>query len=99
MSRRLNCGGDAVAESFFSNLKKERIKKRIYKTSDLAKEDIFDYIEELHNRTRSHSHLGGVSLEWEGFEAASKWGSGLSMKDGGVQSRCAFVVSICLHFI
>jgi putative transposase len=37
MSRRGNCWDNAVAESFFSSLKKERIKKRIYKTRDLAK--------------------------------------------------------------
>lgn len=61
MSRRGNCWDNAVAESFFSSLKKERIKKRIYKTRDLAKEDIFDYIEAFYNRTRRHSHLGGVS--------------------------------------
>ena len=30
MSRRGNCWDNAVAESFFSSLKKERIKKRIY---------------------------------------------------------------------
>jgi len=30
MSRRSNCWGNAVAESFFSSLKKERIRKRIY---------------------------------------------------------------------
>ena len=32
MSRRGNCWDNAVAESFFSSLKKERIRKRIYKT-------------------------------------------------------------------
>src|ERR1700688_2306848 len=31
MSRRGNCYDNAVAESFFPRLKKERIKKRIYK--------------------------------------------------------------------
>lgn len=36
MSRRGNCWDNAVAESFFSSLKKERIRKRIYKTRDLA---------------------------------------------------------------
>ena len=76
MSRRGNCWDNAVAESFFSSLKKERIKKRIYKTRDLAKADIFDYIEMFYNRTRRHSHLGGVSPE--AFEAASKTGSGVS---------------------
>lgn len=69
MSRRGNCWDNAVAESFFSSLKKERIRKRIYKTRDLAKADIFDYIEVFYNRTRRHSHLGGVSPE--AFESAS----------------------------
>jgi putative transposase len=69
MSRRGNCWDNAVAESFFSSLKKERIKKRIYKTRDLAKADVFDYIEMFYNRVRRHTHLGGVSPE--AFERAS----------------------------
>jgi putative transposase len=69
MSRRGNCWDNAVAESFFSSLKKERIRKRIYKTRDLAKADIFDYIEMFYNCTRRHGHLGGVSPE--AFERAS----------------------------
>ena len=76
MSRRGNCWDNAVAESFFSSLKKERIKKRIYKTRDMAKADIFNYIEMFYNRTRRHSHLGGVSPE--AFEAASQRGSVVS---------------------
>lgn len=36
MSRRGNCWDNAVVESFFSSLKKERIRKRIYKTRDMA---------------------------------------------------------------
>jgi putative transposase len=69
MSRRGNCWDNAVAESFFSSLKKERIKKRVYKTRSLARADIFDYIESFYNRIRRHSHIGGVSPE--AFEAAS----------------------------
>ena len=69
MSRRGNCWDNAVAESFFSTLKKERVKKRIYKTRDMARADIFDYVEVFYNRQRRHSHLGGVSPE--AFEAAS----------------------------
>ena len=69
MSRRGNCWDNAVVESFFSSLKKEQIKKRIYKTRDLAREDIFDYIEVFYNRRRRHSYLGGVSPE--AFEHAS----------------------------
>jgi putative transposase len=69
MSRRGNCWDNAVAESFFSSLKKERIRRHVYRTRDLAKADIFEYIEMFYNRTRRHSHLGGVSPE--AFEAAS----------------------------
>ena len=70
MSRRGNCWDNAVAESFFSSLKKERIKKRIYKTRDTANAEIYDYIEMFYNRTRRHSHISGVSPE--AFEAVSK---------------------------
>ena len=63
---------NAVAESFFSNLKKERIRRQVYRTRDLAKADIFEYIEMFYNRTRSHSHLGGVSPE--AFETVSTRG-------------------------
>lgn len=61
MSRRGTCWDNAVAESFFSSLKKERIKKRIYKNRDLANADISDYIDSFYNRSRRHKHLGGVS--------------------------------------
>lgn len=70
MSRRGNCWDNAVAESFFSSLKKECIKKRIYKSRDLATKEISDYIESFYNLTRRHQHLGGVSPEE--FEAAAK---------------------------
>ena len=69
MSRRGNCWDNAVAESFFSSLKKERIRKRIYKTREMARSDIFDYIEVFYNRSRRHSHLGGISPE--AFERAA----------------------------
>lgn len=45
MSRRENCHGNAVAESFFSALKKERIKWRIYSSREAVRSDVFDYIE------------------------------------------------------
>lgn len=61
MSRRGNCYDNAVAESFFSSLKKERVRRRIYLTREEAKADLFDYIEIFYNRTRRHSHLGHVS--------------------------------------
>ena len=70
MSRRANCWDNAVAESFFSSLKKERLKKHIYRTRELAKEDLADYIDNFYNRTRRHSHLGSMSPEQ--FESAQK---------------------------
>jgi putative transposase len=70
MSRKGNCWDNAVAESLFSSLKKERVKKHIYKNRELALNDIADYIETFYNRTRPHSYLGGVSPEQ--FEAAQR---------------------------
>jgi Transposase and inactivated derivatives len=66
MSRRGNCWDNAVAESFFSSLKKERIKKRIYADRETAVLDVTEYIEGFYNPTRRHSYLGGVSpVEFE----------------------------------
>lgn len=70
MSRKANCWDNAVAEFFFGSLKKERIKKQIYKNRELAGSAVADYIETFYNRSRRHSHLGGVSPEQ--FEAAHK---------------------------
>ena len=61
MSRRANCWDNAVAESFFASLKKERIKKRIYNTRAMATIDVSDYIESFYNPQRRHSHLGGLT--------------------------------------
>jgi putative transposase len=68
MSRRGNCWDNAVAESFFSSLKKEHIKKKTYKNRSIARDAIAEYIESFYNPTRRHSHLGGVSPA--AFEAA-----------------------------
>jgi putative transposase len=70
MSRKGNCWDNAVAESFFSSLKKERIKKQIYKNRELALNDVADYIDRFYNPIRRHSHLGGVSPDQ--FEMAQK---------------------------
>lgn len=60
MSRRGNCYDNSVAESFFSNLKKERIRGKVYPTRSEARSDVFDYIEVFYNRQRRHGHNGGV---------------------------------------
>ena len=70
MSRKGNCWDNAVAESFFGSLKKERVKKQIYRNREMATNDVADYIVRFYNLTRRHSHLGGMSPEE--FEAAHK---------------------------
>ena len=70
MSRRGNCYDNAVAESFFHLLKTERIRRKIYKTRALARQDIFDYIELFYNPKRRHANNGMLSpVE---FEKAAK---------------------------
>lgn len=56
MSRRGNCHDNAVAESFFQLLKRERIKRKIYPTREEARSDIFDYIEMFYNTRRRHGY-------------------------------------------
>jgi len=56
-----SCYDNAVVESFFASLKRERIKRRKYRTRDEARADIFDYIERFYNRERRHSYLGHIS--------------------------------------
>ena len=61
MSRRGNCHDNAVAESFFHLLKRERIRRRTYTTRDAARQDVFDYIEMFYNPTRKHTNNGMLS--------------------------------------
>ena len=61
MSRSGNVRDNAAMESFFSSLKTERIRGRIYRTRDDARADVFDYIERFYNTTRRHSTIGYVS--------------------------------------
>ena len=68
MSRRGNCHDNAVAESFFNLLKRERIRRRKYKTRDDARQDVFDYIEMFYNPKRKHARngmLSPVDFEWQ----------------------------------
>ena len=62
MTRRGNCHDNAVEESFFWLLKRERIKRRIYSNREAARVDIFNYIEMFYNPKRQHGSNGGLSL-------------------------------------
>ncbi len=66
MSRRGNCHDNAVAESFFNLLKRERIRRRTYRTREQARQDVFDYIEMFYNPKRKHVRNGMLSpVEFE----------------------------------
>ena len=66
MSRRGNCHDNAVAESFFQLLKRERIKRKTYPTREDARTDVFDYIEMFYNARRRHGFNNQLSpVEYE----------------------------------
>ena len=54
MSHRGNCHDNAVAESFFQLLKRERIKRQLYLTRDDTRRDVVDYVEMFYNTRRRH---------------------------------------------
>jgi putative transposase len=73
MSRKANCWDNAIAESFFKTLKAERVDQMIYQTREVAKQDIFEYIEAYYNQVRLHSSLDFKApniVEWELAHAA-----------------------------
>jgi putative transposase len=72
MSRKGDCWDNAGAESFFRSLKRERIKKRIFPSRELALADITEFVEKFYDCTRRQSYLGGISFE--PFESAHKGG-------------------------
>lgn len=61
MSRRCDCWDNAAMESFCSTLKTERVNRRIYRTRDAARADVFDYIERFYDPHRRHSTLNFLS--------------------------------------
>ena len=66
MSRSGNVWDNAAMESFFSSLKTERTARKVYRTRDDAKSDVFDYIERFYNLKRRHSTIGYMSpVEFE----------------------------------
>ncbi len=66
MSAKGNAYDNAVAESFFGNLKNEVIHHYDFESRDAARAAIFDYIELFYNRSRMHQSLGYVSpIEFE----------------------------------
>lgn len=70
MSRRGNCLDNAVAESIFQLLKRERIRRKGYLTRENAREDVFDYVKMFYNRKRKRGQtklLPSVGFERKYF--------------------------------
>lgn len=61
MSRKGDCWDNAVAESFFSILKRELVYHETYRTRADARLSVFQYIEGWYNRRRRHAALGHLS--------------------------------------
>ena len=61
MSRSGNAWDSAAMESFFSSLKTERLSRKVYRTREEARSDVFDYIERFFNPVRKHSKLDFLS--------------------------------------
>jgi putative transposase len=71
MSRAGNVWDNAAMESFFSSMKTERVARKVYRTRDDARADVFDYIERFYNPKRRHSTLGYLSpMEFEQMQLA-----------------------------
>lgn len=101
MSRNGNCWDNAMAESFFSSLKKERIRKRIYKTRDLARADIFDYIEVYYNRALRYQSGGlrtglVVRAEFVYCRGGSPIERGTPPSDEPIASKPRLIISFSL---
>jgi transposase InsO family protein len=72
MSRKGNCHDNAVAESFFGNLKNELTYHHDFKTRQDAKSTIFDYIELFYNRNRLHQTLNyQTPVEYEAMKVVA----------------------------
>lgn len=72
LSRSGNVWDNAAMESFFSSLKTERTARKVYRTRDQARADVFDYIERFYNPQRRHSTIGYLSpMQFERSAVAS----------------------------
>jgi putative transposase len=72
MSSTGNCYDNAVVESFFGVLKRERVIRVRYRNREQARADLFEYIEVFYNRKRRHGYLGNISpVDFERLSARS----------------------------
>jgi putative transposase len=83
MSRSGSVWDIAAIESFFSSLKTEPIGRKVYRTLDDPRADVFDDIERFYHTIRRHSTIGYLSL----VEFERK--VGLAQLPAAAQTACA----------
>ena len=77
MSRSGNVWDNAAMESSFSSLKTERTARKIHRTRNEAKADVFDYIERFYNCASEHPSgyvTEGKRFCWLGCDPAGYFG-------------------------
>jgi putative transposase len=86
MSRSGNVWDNSAMESFFSTLKTERTARKVYRSRNQARADIFDFIERVYNAKRRHSTMGYLSpIEFERRAEVSQ----AAVRETGSSSRIA----------
>jgi transposase InsO family protein len=83
MSRRGNCWDNAVVESFFASLKKERVYRTTYTTGKQALHDVSDYIG-WYNHQRMHS----TNDDYSPVEYENQWIKAMQALDKKWASLC-----------
>lgn len=83
MSRRGNCWDNAVVESFFATLKKERVYRTTYATGKHALHDVSDYIG-WYNHKRMHS----TNDDYSPVEYENQWNKAMQELDKKWASLC-----------
>lgn len=83
MSRRGNCWDNAVVESFFATMKKERVYRTTYTTGKQALHDVSDYIG-WYNHKRMHS----TNDDYSPVEYENQWNKAMQKLDKKWASFC-----------
>ena len=61
VSQAGNVWDNSAMESFFSSHKTERVRRKVYRTRNQARADVFNYIERFYHQKRRHSTIGYLS--------------------------------------
>lgn len=98
MSRRGHCHDNAVAESFFNLLKRQGIRRKVYRTRDEARRDVLDSIEMFYSPTRKHVRNGMLSsIEFEQQHKAKAEGVWKTRGDSRIQGVLKAMVAGFQH--